>query len=163
MTAMVKLGSSRGEVSLDEFLTWSNNKQRQNVSPTRNPVSAERRARISACNKGKTAWNKGISHISEEGLRRISQGQKNRHADNRAGKYQRTDEVKEIHKVSSSVPVMTPHGMFPSKGDAADFYGIHRNNFSLRMKKHPEQYYALVERNSKGNATKGADRKGGRK
>ena len=161
MTAMVKLGSSRGEVSLDEFLTWSANKQRQNVSPIRNPVSAERRAQISAANKGRPAWNKGINHISEEGRQRIREAAKKRHGV--TGIYKRTDEVKEIHKVSASVPVMTPDGMFPSKGHAAEFYGIHRNNFSLRMKKHPEQYYALVERNSKGNSTKGADRKGGRK
>ena len=34
MTMMIKLGSSRGEVSLDEFLTWSCQKQMKNLRPT---------------------------------------------------------------------------------------------------------------------------------
>ena len=76
------------------------------------------------------------------------------------GLYERSDEVRALNRQASSIPVMTPNGIFPSKGHAAEFYGIHRNNFSIRMKRFPDQYYALIERNSRGNSTTGTERKG---
>lgn len=111
--------------------------------------------------KGKKAWNKGICHLNDSAKKRISEASKaNKQKD--LGRYDRTDEIKDKTRQKSSIPVMTPDGIFPSKGDAADYYGVHRNNFGKWMKKWPDQYFALEERNNKGNSTKGPNRKGGR-
>ena len=120
-------------------------------------LTTEHKAKL----KGRAAWNKGINHLGEDAIERIRIARKQ--SKGITGVYTRTESTKEKHSLNSSIPVMTPDGMFPSKGHAAEFYGIHRNNLSLRMKKHPDQYYALKERNSKGNSIKGPDRKGGRK
>ena len=165
MTTMVKLGSALGQVTLDEFLTWSSKKQAKNLMPNRNIPTKEHIAKVAAVNRGKPAWNKGICHLSDEAKKSIGDARRKAIAEGNciAGKYKRSEESKIKMREKSSVPVMTPDGIFPSKGDAADYYGIHRNNFRLRMMKFPEQYYALIERNSKGNSTKGKNRKGGRK
>jgi hypothetical protein len=118
-------------------------------------LSEETKARL----KGRTAWNKGIDHISKEGKKRISEASKKQKG---LGHYKRTEEINDKIRQKSSIPVLTPDGIFLSKGEAADYYGIHRNNFSKWMKKWPELYIALEERNNKGNSTKGPNRKGGR-
>ena len=124
------------------------------------PMSAPDADKITTCERSKVAWNKGICHLDESAKKRISEARKNLKVV--TGKYVRTSDVKDKQREKSSIPVMTPDGIFSSKGEAAEFYGIHRNNFTIRMKKFPEQYYALVERNNKGNSTKGLNRKGGR-
>ena len=76
------------------------------------------------------------------------------------GLYERSDDTRALNRQASSVPVQTPDGVFASKGEAAEFYGIHRNNFSIRMKRFPDLYFALVDCVKRGNATRGAERRG---
>jgi hypothetical protein len=99
-------------------------------------------------NKGRPAWNRGICHLDDDAKKRISQARKQTLGV--TGKYHRDEDNKAKLRLASSVPVMTPDGIFPSKTSAAEFYKIHRNNFSIRMKKYPELYYALIEKNKKG-------------
>ena len=134
-------------------LSWNSGLRGQNNIACK--LSDETKSKL----KGKKAWNKGFDHISEEGKKRIIEANKLKKD---LGRYERTDEIKDKTRQKSSIPVMTPDGIFPSKGDAADYYGVHRNNFSKWMKKWPNHYVALEERNNKGNSTKGPNRKGGR-
>jgi hypothetical protein len=76
------------------------------------------------------------------------------------GLYERSDHTRALNRQASSVPVQTPDGVFASKGEAAEFYGIHRNNFSIRMKRFPDLYFALVDCVKRGNATRGPERRG---
>ena len=63
MTTMIKLARALGQVTLDEFITWSARKQARNLLDY-------------PSNKGKPAWNRGQAW-SDEVKKNISNGKKN--------------------------------------------------------------------------------------
>jgi len=54
-------------------------------------------------------------------------------------KHQRQNMI--IHAGPKGKPIMTPHGQFNSRRDAANFYGIAGTSLGSRMKRYPNLYY----------------------
>ena len=131
MTMMIKLGSALGQVTLDEFLSWNQNKQRNNLLPNRNIPTKEHLARAIAARKGKPAWNRGICHLSDEAKKRISEARKKT-----KGLYKNTYQSK---------PVMTYYGPYPSKTAVARAAGVDPGTVSNWIKKYPEHYYYITK------------------
>ena len=141
-------------VSLDEFLTWSVHKQRMNTVP----ISAETREKISAANKGRVAWNKGIplsdktkAKLSAAKLGKtktipVSDETKAKLSAAMLGKERKpfTDATKAKIAAAKCKPVTTPNGTFPSITAAAAGYKVRGNVIQYRMKKYPNQYYFVA-------------------
>jgi len=155
MSNMIKLANGR-EVTLDEFLTWSYQKQHGNLNPSK--FSDETRAKMSASQKGRTltaetrvklsAAMKGRT-LTAEHRAKIGAAKKGRtqSAEHRAklgaARKGRTHSAEARAKLGAAhvKPVMTPNGLYPSLKAVREASGVTAPTIRRWMKKWPEHYY----------------------
>jgi len=138
MSNMIKLANGR-EVTLDEFLTWSYQKQHGNLNPSK--FSDETRAKMSASQKGRT--------LTAETRVKLSAAMKGRtqSAEHRAklgaARKGRTHSAEARAKLGAAhvKPVMTPNGLYPSLKAVREASGVTAPTIRRWMKKWPEHYY----------------------
>jgi hypothetical protein len=127
-------------------------------------MSAPDADKITTCEKKRVAWNAGLQGAHSQEIRKIigqnskkfmsslSKEQRNQlgynstfkgktHTDNSRQKMR--DAKLTYHPNRKTI--MTPNGLYPSRGDVARAAGVHSSTVDAWMKKWPEHYYYIEE------------------